>query len=220
MISPDILQGKRLAWLHRPKWSDYQGCILRDWRTGCWDFFLNSWHSVGQNGDFSFIVLSLSVFLLSRSHLMVSTDSDIRGRLTVDILLLFTIHPIPFFPSDQEAELSGEQEGGGMGVTWHAGSCCTLSYLWFQGKSKAGRATDRCVVALCFCVDNDGHYRGYASVLSSLQGFAVCFSAFSAYFLFIKVRVDMKLWQRQGPLYHLLCLSLRMEVSLMFVLSF
>lgn len=81
--------------------------------------------------------LSLSVFLLSRSHLMVSTDSDIRGRLTVDILLLFTIHAIPFsLPSDQEAQLSGEQQGGGMGVTWHTGSCCTPSYLWFQGKSK------------------------------------------------------------------------------------
>lgn len=79
---------------------------------------------------------SLSVFLLSRSHLMVSPDSDIRGRLTVDILL-FTIHAIPFsLPSDQEAQLSGEQEGGGMGVTWHTGSCCKPSYLWFQGKSK------------------------------------------------------------------------------------
>lgn len=85
---------------------------------------------------------------------------------------------------------------------------------------RTGRATDRCKAALCYCVDNDGHYRGYTSVLFSLRGFAVCFPTVSDYFLFIKVRVDMGLLQRHGPLYHLLCLSLRLEVSLMFVLSF
>lgn len=85
---------------------------------------------------------------------------------------------------------------------------------------RTGRAIDRCAAALCYCVDNDGRYHGYTSVLFSLLGFAVCFPTVSDYFLFIKVRVDMGLLQRHGPLYHLLCLSVRMEVSLMFVLSF
>lgn len=51
--------------------------------------------------------LRLSLSLSGHGSLMVPTDFDIRGRLTVDILPLFIVRPIPF------ARLSEKKKGGG-----------------------------------------------------------------------------------------------------------
>lgn len=50
---------------------------------------------------------------------MVPTDFDIRERLTVDILPLFIVRPIPFAQlSEERTGEEGGQDGGRGGVVW------------------------------------------------------------------------------------------------------
>lgn len=141
-----------------------------------WDLVLNGWHSVGQNRcAWRLPLFSYSLYVsFSLSHLMVSADSNIRGRLTVDILLSFTVLSQIFFSCrERQTQPSGEKKAGGKNrkmevsgrVTWHTGCIGTVLYLWFLSKKtelQVERATDRFIVIRmrqdCYCINNDSCY--------------------------------------------------------------
>lgn len=137
-------------------WADYRGRILKHWRRGCWDFVLNSWHSIGQNGDFSSIVLSLSICVSSFSLSFDGFNRFWHQRKTDSWHSPSFYNPCHTFRSSFRSVGTTVRGTGrrrdGSDVAYGLLLYAVLSLISGQKQmhsKRTGRAIDRCEAALC-----------------------------------------------------------------------